>query len=98
MDEDEQQDPQQSQGAPTADDVFGFLQGVIGTVVSGVGSVVGASGNQVTTADGGTYQATPQNQGGETVIIFEDRSTPATNNNLLTYGLLGVAALLLLRR
>lgn len=84
---------------PSPSEIFDFLSGLTGQVVQGVGSVVSASSNTVTTADGQTYQASPTQQGGETVIVLEDRSAPqSSNNTLLTYGLLGAAALLLLRR
>jgi len=84
---------------PSPSEVADFLSGLIGDVVQGVGTVVGASNNTVTTADGQAYQASPTQQGGETVIVLEDRSAPqSSNNTLLMYGLLGAAALLLLRR
>jgi hypothetical protein len=84
---------------PSPSEIFDFLSSLTGQVVQGVGSVVSASNNTVTTADGQTYQASPTQQGGETVIVLEDRSGGQSYNNmLLTYGLLGAAALLLLRR
>lgn len=84
---------------PSPSEIFDFLSGLTGQVVQGVGSVVSASNNTITTADGQTYQASPTQQGGETVIVLEDRSGGQSYNNmLLTYGLLGAAALLLLRR
>lgn len=80
---------------PSASEIGGFLQGLIGSVVQGVGEIAGASGNSVTTAGGETLSATPQVQGTETVIILETATDP--NQKMLVYGALAIGAFLVLR-
>ena len=85
-----------SQSAPSVDEVFGFLQGLVGSVVQGVGEITGADrqGN-VSTADGENYRTQPAQQDGETVVIFEQ--APKDNTTLYVAGGVALAAVLLLR-